>query len=108
MSFYNSYPNRKDWREPYRSIQGHYNHVRDGRAYDSSCCAHHGCSYCANKRTFNDRKHRTIADEELRDFLNRDIRYGEDFEPIFQEMRYGMKFFTTLIPILEELDLEGK
>jgi len=58
MSFYKHYPNRKDWRKPYY----------DSRRFDSSCRNHGACGYCQDRRTFSDRKWRTIADEKLKEW----------------------------------------
>ena len=70
MSFYTYYPKRKDWRRQYRFIPGHMRKVKDSRSYDPSCRNNQSCEHCISSRTFNDRKYRAIADEELRDFLS--------------------------------------
>lgn len=43
MGFDKNYPNRKDWRKPYRK----------SKAFDSSCRNHGGC-----KRCYSDRMHK--------------------------------------------------
>jgi len=58
MSFYKEYPNRKDWRKPYR----------DSRGIDSQCKNHGRCSWCHQNRTYADRRFRLIADEKLKEW----------------------------------------
>jgi len=59
MSFYKYYPNRKDWRSPYK----------DSRSFDATCCNHRSCSYCKENRTFNDTKYRSKTERDLKNFL---------------------------------------
>ena len=40
MSFDNHYPQRKDWRKPYRK----------SKAFDRSCRPHGSCDWCKNNR----------------------------------------------------------
>ena len=42
MAFDTQYPNRKDWRRPYR----------DSRRFARSCRNHGSCPWCQRKRTF--------------------------------------------------------
>ena len=46
MSFDKEYPNRKDWRQPYRKSQ----------RFDISCRCHGGCGYCHGNRIHRHRK----------------------------------------------------
>ena len=41
MGFDKDYPNRKDWRRPYRDV----------RAIDATCRSHGSCPWCDGKRT---------------------------------------------------------
>jgi hypothetical protein len=58
MSFDKNYPNRKDKRKPYRG----------SKAFDCTCRNHGSCDYCKNNRIYFDRKYRSVADKELRDW----------------------------------------
>ncbi len=40
------------------------------KRFSSGCRCHGSCSYCRNNRLYADRKHRTAADEQLRDARN--------------------------------------
>jgi len=55
MGFDKEYPNRKDWRKPYRG----------SKAFDHSCRNKGGCGYCQNNRLYFDKRNRSAADEEL-------------------------------------------
>lgn len=46
MSFDKKYPNRKDWRKPYRG----------SKAIDSTCRSHGSCPWCRNKRVYKHMK----------------------------------------------------
>ena len=54
MAFDNKYPNRKDWRKPYR----------DSRAFDRYCRTEYGiCDYCSNNRQFANRRRAPVEDK---------------------------------------------
>lgn len=46
MSFDKDYPNRKDWRKPYRG----------SKAFDTSCRHKGNCGYCNPRKRYKDRK----------------------------------------------------
>ena len=46
MSFDKNYPNRKDWREPYRDV----------RQFDGSCRNHGSCPRCQGNRQHADKR----------------------------------------------------
>lgn len=54
MSFDTNYPNRKDWRRPYRK----------SKAFDRSCRNHGGCGWCANGRKHRERRQEPIVDRD--------------------------------------------
>jgi hypothetical protein len=54
MAFDKEYPNRKDWRKPYR---------RRAQQCDSTCRPNGGCPYCERNR-FHSRKLREAAIKE--------------------------------------------
>jgi len=54
MSFWNQYPNRKDWLEPYRG----------SKAIDGSCKNHGSCMYCRDNRLFASLRQRPADEEE--------------------------------------------
>ena len=58
MGFDNVYPNRKDWRKPYRR----------SKRFDCTCRNHGSCEWCRNNRLYFDRKYRLMADKELNKF----------------------------------------
>lgn len=62
MGFDNHYPNRKDWRKPYRKAA----------RFDRSCRPHGGCGYCEDNRLYTNKKRLLIANESLKDFLRND------------------------------------
>lgn len=45
------------------------NKYRQARAFDRSCRCHGGCPYCLNDRLYQDKRDRTAADEELRQYI---------------------------------------
>ncbi len=51
------YPNRKDWRKPYRGAG----------AYTRGCRNHGSCGYCKENRTHFDEKRRDAADRDLKE-----------------------------------------
>jgi hypothetical protein len=53
MSFDNDYPNRKDWRKPYRR----------SRAFDRQCRHQGSCDYCSSKRQFKNKRREPIQEE---------------------------------------------
>ena len=55
MSFDNYYPNRKDWRKPYRKSQ----------RFDRSCRHGGSCDYCRSNRLYFDKYRRAAADKQL-------------------------------------------
>ena len=58
MTFYTNYPNRKDWRRPYR----------DSRAVDASCRSHGSCDWCVGNRTRTRRRGEQSAREAIEEF----------------------------------------
>lgn len=58
MSFYKEYPNRKDWRKPYRDV----------RRWDGNCRNHGSCSWCTRNRQYHKIKTELAAEEQLRDW----------------------------------------
>jgi hypothetical protein len=60
MAFDNSerYPNRKDWRQPYR---------RGAKRFDRGCRHGGHCSICRDNRLHKAVKPKVIADEKLRE-----------------------------------------
>ena len=58
MSFDKEYPNRKDWRKPYRR----------SKRFDRTCRNHGSCGYCYNDKTYFDRKFRHATDLDLKNF----------------------------------------
>ena len=57
MSFDNKkYPNRKDWRKPYRRA----------KAFGKGCRVHGHCSICRGNRLFSTIQNAAIARDELR------------------------------------------
>ncbi len=55
MAFDTTYPNRKDWRQPYR----------DSRRHSMSCRNHHGCPWCEGNRSVRTQKLRESARDAL-------------------------------------------
>lgn len=55
MSFDKDYPNRKDWRKPYRRGKRGY--------YDATCRPHGGCSWCFNARMHRHRRQMPIIED---------------------------------------------
>lgn len=49
MSFYKTYPNRKDWRKP-------------RRGGDRTCYSHGGCPYCESGRKHRERRQEPIVE----------------------------------------------
>ena len=60
MSFNKNYPNRKDWRKPYRKA----------KACDSSCRNHGGCGYCESNRFHSATVRETKAEEQLKEYFS--------------------------------------
>lgn len=52
MSFDHAYPNRKDWRRPYRG----------SKRFDSTCRNHGACSYCVGNRLHKHRRREPIEE----------------------------------------------
>ncbi len=52
MSFDNKYPNRKDWRQPYRR----------SKAFDRHCRNHGSCSYCEDNRLHGNRRREPLEE----------------------------------------------
>lgn len=52
MAFDNHYPNRKDWRRPYRG----------SKAFDSTCRNQGGCPWCADGRKHRERRQTPIVE----------------------------------------------
>ncbi len=59
MAFDNFYPNRKDWREPYRR----------SKAFDVTCRNHGACEYCRNNRTHKFIKSTPLIEKEDYEWL---------------------------------------
>jgi len=59
MSFDKHYPNRKDWRKPYRG----------SKRFDRTCRNHGSCSYCEANRTFNRKRQTESLDADFKTFL---------------------------------------
>lgn len=55
MSFDNNYPNRKDWRKPYRK----------SKAFDRTCRPGGDCSYCRSQRLYSKLKRLTHAVDDI-------------------------------------------
>ena len=68
MGFDNEYPNRKDWRQPYR---------RAARVY-ASCRPNGGCPWCERSRQHNWRKKLLRAADELKAYRREDSRLLEE------------------------------
>jgi hypothetical protein len=64
VSFYNHYPNRKDYRKPYRG----------SKRVDPTCRNGGSCSWCRGNRTYRNVKREMAALEEL-------LNEGEDEIP---------------------------
>ena len=82
MSFDMRYPNRKDWREPYRGA----------KAVDAACRNHGGCPYCEEGRAFAALR-RTPADADsqvMAAFTGR--CFNEEFEDGVQESLYKLDY----------------
>ena len=60
VSFDKHYPNRKDWRRPYRKAQ----------AVAPSCRPHGECGYCTQNRTHASNKRKQLAEEQIAEFLS--------------------------------------
>lgn len=60
MSFDKHYPNRKDWRKPFRKAN----------RFDRSCRCHGSCDYCRSNRQIHDLRKRLSADEQLKEYRN--------------------------------------
>jgi hypothetical protein len=60
MSLDKAINNGKEYRKQYR----------DSRRFDHSCRNHGSCSYCEQRRLFNDIKNRTRADDDIYDYEN--------------------------------------
>lgn len=54
MSFDKNYPNRKDWRKPYRK----------SKRFDKQCRNHGKCSYCLSNRLHKHKKREINNDKE--------------------------------------------
>ena len=54
MGFDNKFPNRKDWRKPYR---------KSGK-YDKSCRPGGDCPCCKQNREYGDKKREPLPDED--------------------------------------------
>ena len=63
MSFDKTYPNRKDWRRPYRG----------SKAFDRSCRHHGGCAYCERNRTISQLRVAITIRAELRALVDNDV-----------------------------------
>ena len=48
----------KEWRKPYRGA----------KAVDHTCRNNGSCSYCRNRRLFNDKKRKLRVEEQLKEF----------------------------------------
>lgn len=59
MSFDKDYPNRKDWRKPYRGAP----------RFDRECRPGGDCPWCLGRRTYKSRLLDTVAQDELTDGL---------------------------------------
>lgn len=57
MSFDTDYPNRKDWRKPYRR----------SASFDRSCRPGGSCPFCTENRTFSGSRRQRVAEEKLRE-----------------------------------------
>lgn len=55
MSFDNDYPNRKDWRKPYRG----------SKRFDKNCRCHGKCGYCEGNRTYTTKRGLEAARQQL-------------------------------------------
>lgn len=55
MSFDKEYPNRKDWRKPYRG----------SKRFDRTCRCHGGCKYCEGNRTYTAKRDLEAAGQQL-------------------------------------------
>lgn len=55
MSFDKNYPNRKDWRRPYRG----------SKRFDRTCRCHGGCGYCEGNRTYTTRRALAATGQQL-------------------------------------------
>ncbi len=64
MSFDNDYPNRKDWRQPYRS--------GTGKSIDSTCRNHGGCPICEGNRQHKHARRAPHEDEWCEELDNAD------------------------------------
>lgn len=69
MSFEKDYPNRKDWRKPYRRAA----------KYFKSCRPHGSCSFCVDNRLYQDRKQRLITNEKLKEWEREGRWFGDDY-----------------------------
>ena len=65
MSFDKEYPNRKDWRKPYR---------KSGK-FDRSCRPGGTCPWCINNRLHKHKKREMTAQLSLEDWLNGEYDY---------------------------------
>ena len=57
MAFDKNYPNRKDWRKPYRGA----------KAVDVTCRCHGTCPHCQGNRQHKNLKRQITADESLKE-----------------------------------------
>lgn len=62
MSFDKTYPNRKDWRRPYRG----------SKRFDRTCRNHGGCGICEGNRTYTTRRGLEATDQQLKGLVEAD------------------------------------
>ena len=87
MSFDKNYPNRKDWRKPYRK----------SKAWDRTCRNHGACSYCENNRLYKARR----EDITMREQYNIGYSWGINQKRVIDEaqrrLQKSFKLFSVCV-----------